>query len=565
MLGGINAKIILFILGGCLFALTEVSAQNADNIVKKAWALIDNGKHKEGYDLIRNISDEQANEFGDSCVMMLNYEKGTCLYRLKIYQDAIPFLKKALLYLEKMPHEDCNYLELIYGIGSCYNHLKDYVNAEMYFRRVIIRGNVQGFKCMITTQTLGELTEVYNKLGYEKLAIACADKINSKVNDLPTESWSNRAEGLLDLANSYEQQGKIDEEIDTYRKILEMIESHTGKTNEQYLTYCSILRYRLILHSRIDEAIPVLEDMIDIGKSYKIYNEDVCSAYEDYLDIMAKRNKVGLVEEILPDAIKYIQHTKDYEWQNHNLYEVIGIGLFEAKEYDAAIGYLEKKWNGESANSIKALDCLGTYYFRSEPAKALSYYKNAESQILNGLEVNDHTKQTIFECLMYLNERLGNLQEAIKYAELAEPFIIEMHNDTYYLRHLVSWATECINVNDIEKANQLMSKVEPLLNHGAIELNIGTLSNMGFVYLKSGKLERAISTIDKGIKLTINEKGEKCIELTTLYHNLGRAYMLIGDYSSALSALNKSKYLQLELEGEVMQRTADYIKECESK
>jgi hypothetical protein len=83
--------------------------------------------------------------------------------------------------------------------------------------------------------------------------------------------------------------------------------------------------------------------------------------------------------------------------------------------------------------------------------------------------------------------------------------------------------------------------------------------------LKSGKLERAISTIDKGIKLTINEKGEKCIELTTLYHNLGRAYMLKGDYSSALSALNKSKYLQLELEGEVMQRTADYIKECESK
>jgi tetratricopeptide (TPR) repeat protein len=166
---------------------------------------------------------------------------------------------------------------------------------------------------------------------------------------------------------------------------------------------------------------------------------------------------------------------------------------------------------------------------------------------------------------MYLNERLGNPQEAIRYAEIAEPFIIEMHNDTYYRRHLVSWATECINANDIEKANQLMSKVESLLNHGTIEMNIGTLSNMGFVYLKSGKLERAISTIDKGIKLAINEKGEKCIELTTLYHNLGRAYMLKGDYSSALSALNKSKNLQLELEGEVMQRTADYIKECESK
>ena len=41
--------------------------------------------------------------------------------------------------------------------------------------------------------------------------------------------------------------------------------------------------------------------------------------------------------------------------------------------------------------------------------------------------------------------------------------------------------------------------------------------------------------------------------------------MLQGEFSKALAALNKSKVLQLELEGEVMQRTADYIKECESK
>ena len=96
-------------------------------------------------------------------------------------------------------------------------------------------------------------------------------------------------------------------------------------------------------------------------------------------------------------------------------------------------------------------------------------------------------------------------------------------------------------------------------------MSIGTLSNMGFVYLKLVRLEEAISTIDKGVKMAINEKGEKCIELTTLYHNLGRAFMLKEDYSSALSALNKSKKLQLELEGKVMQRTADYINECESK
>ena len=61
------------------------------------------------------------------------------------------------------------------------------------------------------------------------------------------------------------------------------------------------------------------------------------------------------------------------------------------------------------------------------------------------------------------------------------------------------------------------------------------------------------------------EEGEKCPALTTLYHNLGRSFMLKNDYQQALSALNKSRDLQLELEGEVSQRTSDYINECLGK
>jgi hypothetical protein len=41
--------------------------------------------------------------------------------------------------------------------------------------------------------------------------------------------------------------------------------------------------------------------------------------------------------------------------------------------------------------------------------------------------------------------------------------------------------------------------------------------------------------------------------------------MLKKDNERALSALNMSKSLQLELEGNVMQRTIDYIKECQER
>ena len=403
-------------------------------------------------------------------------------------------------------------------------------------------------------------------MGKPEFADICTSRIESEMRIRDSKNIDAQIDGLYDLYNAYDKQGKINESINALKKILRLIDENKGKINEDYLFYSNLLGMQLrYSYNRPEEAAFIHREIIEIGRQFKTYREDVCNAYEDYLLYLAESGKVDSIKHILPAAIKYYSSTTKRSRQEVNLYEVIGIGLFEAKEYDAAIGYLEKKWNGESANSIKALDCLGTYYFRSEPAKALSYYKNAESQILNGLEVNDHTKQTIFEYLMYLNERLGNLREATKYAELAEPFIKEMHNEVYYMRHLVSWATECIHANDIEKANELMNKVELLLKHNYTDLNISTLSNMGFVYLKCDKIEKAIDAIDRGIDLAIKEKGEKCLELTTLYHNLGRSYMLKGDYTNALSALNKSKILQLELEGEVMQRTADYIKECESK
>lgn len=467
--------------------------------------------------------------------------------------------------MDKIHYRNCDYLELMYGIGSCYKKLGNYPKAEEYYRRTIIRGN-DLLNCTIRNQTYSEMADLYNLMGKPDLADMCTSRIESEMRKMDSKKLDEQIDRLYDLFNAYDKQGRIDESIDALKKILRLIDENKGKINEDYLLYSSMLGIQLrYSYNRPKEAVPIYKEIIEIGKQFKNYREDVCNAYEDYLRYLAENGKVDSIKQILPPAIKYYTSTTKRSRQEVNLYEVIGIGLFEAKEYDTAISYLEKKWNGKTANSIKALDYLGSYYYRSEPAKALSYYKNAESQVLNGLEVNDYTKQIVFENLMYLNERLDNLQEAIKYAEFAEPLIKEMHDDTYYLRHLVSWARECINANDNEKANQLMNKVESLLEHSSIELKIGTLSDMGFIYIKTGKLEKAIDNINKGIKLAINEKGEKCIELTTLYHNLGRALMLKEDYSSALSALNKSKRLQLELKGGVIQRTTDYINECLGK
>ena len=50
--------------------------------------------------------------------------------------------------------------------------------------------------------------------------------------------------------------------------------------------------------------------------------------------------------------------------------------------------------------------------------------------------------------------------------------------------------------------------------------------------------------------------------LANIYHNLGRAIMLVRNYKDALIYLNKSKDLQMKLYGEATSRTIDYINEC---
>ena len=59
-------------------------------------------------------------------------------------------------------------------------------------------------------------------------------------------------------------------------------------------------------------------------------------------------------------------------------------------------------------------------------------------------------------------------------------------------------------------------------------------------------------------------KREKAQTLAIVYHNLGRAYMLLNDKSSALKYLIESKDLQSAIYGEVAERTLLYMQECQN-
>ena len=93
--------------------IVELNAQNTKKLVEQAYELVNSKKIKEAYKYFQSISESQVNEYGDSCIMLYNYGKGACLYYMDKYEEAIPFLQKGLRYMEKLPHEDCHYLEML--------------------------------------------------------------------------------------------------------------------------------------------------------------------------------------------------------------------------------------------------------------------------------------------------------------------------------------------------------------------------------------------------------------------------------------------------------------------
>lgn len=539
-------------------------AQSVLHSIKQAQKLIDDKKYNEGYKILLGISDDRVNEHGDSCSMLYNYGKGTCLFYMDKYEEAIPFLQIGLKYMEKLPHEDCNYLEMMYGIGVCYKKFGNYPKAEQYFRRTILKGNYFNLNCAIRNQTYGEMAELYSLMGKPDFADICTSRIESEMKLHGSKNLDTQVDDLYDLYEAYEKQGKIEESINTLKKILHLIADNKGKVNEDYLLYSNLLALRLrYYYNRPEEAAFIHKEIIEIGKNFKTYREDVCNAYEDYLRYLAENGKTDSIKQILPSALKYYTSTKDRSRPEDNLYEIIGLGLFDAGQYDDAISYLEKEWKGKKANSIKALNGLGLYYTKSDPEKALSYYKMAESQFNN--ETNDYTRSVIYEDIMWLYKKLGNNLDAIKYGEKAEPYMSKLGDNAHFLNHLVNLAVICVDANEFSKANEIVTKAKPFIEQVPVDSKLSTYSNLGYIYIKSNKPDEAVEILLIGVDMAVKENKENTSVSGMLYHNLGKAYMLKADFKKALSALYKSRDIQKEVDGTVSSKTTDYIKECESK
>lgn len=365
---------------------------------------------------------------------------------------------------------------------------------------------------------------------------------------------------LFDVYESYEKRGETEKSISTLVSALNLIRDSMGKNNEDYFLFSNLLAIQLYNSNRPKEAITIFKEVIGVGRSFDYYRVDVCFAYELYLRCLARNGQTDSIDVILPTAIQYYATNSNCSGFDSKLYEIIGFELDMAGFHDEAIKYFEKV-GGNATHSIDVLMKLGKYYSKMEPEKALFYFTKAEKLFLSN--TINLVRMDAYENIMLLNEKLGNIQESIKYAEIVEPFVIRSDNPQHYLDHLMKWAKFCVDVNDTIKVGELTEKIRLQIDKVPDLRKIPAYANLGFFYIVLDKSNDAIEVSLSGLGMCKKWHKEKSKVSGVLYSNLGKAYMMEDDYDEALPILYKSREIQLWADGFISPKTKEYIKVCE--
>ena len=562
-------RIYIFLLL-LLICATPVCA-NEFNGLSEIKVQIDNEQYDKAIESLNRIEGICLSDTSSQVKMKFNLYKGCSLYFLKDYSNAIPYLKEAEQYMRfSFNSGDCNYLETLYGIASCYKKTDDFMNAEKYYRKAIIADEVQSFACNIMKQVYADLIELYRSNGRESLADECNTKLEQYNNQLlghkmaAKGNWQEQVEELFDDLPDYNNTFPQDRDkiVTTYNSILNVIETNVGKCNDDYIMYCSL--YEMTMQYRVNDtivAIDLCKCLFDIGRNMSVHKPEIATAYTDFLRMVSRANDVVTIEKILPEAIEYYNATVKKNRGEENLYEIIGIGLYDAGNKEIGVKYLEKLWNGKECTAIVGLIYIADYYYLAAPEKALTYLKKAEYQSSLRMDTSNETKLLIQRSLMSLYEKLGNNTDALLYANKVTP-LIQNQDVNQFAQHLTNCAVLQGRLNDFRGVQNNFQQIEKLYSQLSSETKVYYLSNKGFICLICNKTEDAVQALLQAQDIAISNFGENSYQLETIYHNLGRAYMMLSNYKQALNWLGKSRDLQLKNNGSVMERTEKYIKEC---
>lgn len=443
-----------------IFFLISTLSNAQEDVVEKVIhirQLVTGGKTNEALALTTQVERQCTQSTNDTLKAVFLELKGQTLFAVGNYKECITPCKEAITLFEGIDLRQYEYLDAWYIIATAYHRLKDYKNAESYYRKGILRSvTVRVDKVRQYRSNLYlNLGNLYKEQGDTLLAEECYKRVEKSqerelidVDHLNYIEWET---AQWTQVNRLVGEKQYEEASNFYADFIKTIKEKKGNRYGAYLlAVCSrgILLSRYV--NKIDDAIPLFEELITLSDSIEPPNENICSAYCNLVSCYSKKGNYEAVDNIILKGVTYLKKANIKDYPPHMIYRFAGNGAYWKSDYNGAIRYYEQ-------------------YLSIPEREAGTNYEEITSQL------------------------------SVSYIFSGQP----------------------------QKAKDI--------------------------------LEHLLKTDAKRLQ---KENGEI---LATVYHNLGRAYMLIGETGSALMYFNKSQVLQSTIYGEISERTLQYIQECSKK
>ena len=431
----------------CILLLLQVAlagkaySQDLIKEVLKVTALIDKKQDKEAESILDRVDWKRVDSTNDSIKVLFYQNKGIILYNKEKFKECIPYFQTTIELYEKLDIKKQSYLNAFLLIGFSYGMMKDYDNAERYYRKALLKSVYAEHNSSFRPIAYRNLGDIYKAKGDSLMAEECYSRMDTA--DVKSMSFTE----LSDLEWESECWKRINKLYDTkeYAKAADeyiaFIDGLKEKRGVKDKTYLLVLYSRAILLSRyLDkpvDAIPLFVELTDIGEGLSAVNENVCGAYVNLALCYSRIDDTEKLKDIIRRGQDYLRKANMDEYPPQAVYRFAGNGYYWQGRYADAVGYYEKyiapgKSNEGGFCYEEIVNMLAVSYIftdKSEKAKdlLLRLLKTGEGKLKKGDKL---LLSMVYHNLGRAYMLCADKANALKYLEKSSEIQVELSGKT---------------------------------------------------------------------------------------------------------------------------------------
>lgn len=365
--------IILFLISTLSYAQEGVVEK-----VIRVRQLITETRTNDALSLIAQIEQQCMQSPNDTLKAVFLELKGQALLDVENYEECITPCKEAITLFERTNLRQYEYLDAWYIIATAYHRLKDYNNAESYYRKGILRSvaarvsEVNQYRSSLYLN-LGNL---YKEQGDTLLAEECYKRVGKsperELIDIDDWNYVDWEGAQWEQVNQLVNDQRYEEAANFYTNFTKIIKERKGNRYEAYLL---AVYSRAILLSRyvnnIDDAIPLFEELVNLSDSIDAPNENICGAYCNLALCYSQKGNYKAVDNVISKGLPYLSKANIQGYPSHMIYRFTGNGAYWKHDYPNAIKYYERYFSsnerepGTNYEEITNQLCVSYIFFWS--------------------------------------------------------------------------------------------------------------------------------------------------------------------------------------------------------